>query len=309
MKHEAIQVTPHLFQLGVSRFPAYLSMGEIGMIIEGGTGPTTDIIVSQIESLGIDPTSIKYIALTHTHADHVGGYPRLRKLWPHVKIIASPTAAKLLQGENFVKEFLRSDKMIGDILIEKGDIQKMPPDIDEYRFDVDWIVEEGDKIDLGHGIVWEVFSTPGHSPCHISLFEEKERHLVAGDMTGFFDPKTEEDVFWPNYFQSLEFYCESIKRMAEVPAERVLLSHNGVVHMDVKTYMKKALRATEAYHQELVERLAHGEDIKAISSEKRDFVISLGPLAYSNVIEILCNLLTKNSQKESEKAPLDYQIE
>jgi glyoxylase-like metal-dependent hydrolase (beta-lactamase superfamily II) len=309
MKHESIQVTPHLFQLGVSSFPAYLSMGEIGMIIEGGTGPTTDIIVSQVESLGIDPTSIKYIVLTHTHADHVGGYPRLRKLWPHVKIVASPTAAKLLQGENFVKEFMRADKMIGDILIDKGEIQEMPQGIDEYIFEVDRIVEDGEKIDLGHGIVWEVFSTPGHSPCHISLFEEKEKHLVAGDMTGFFDPETEEDVFWPNYFQSLELYCNSIKRMAAVPAERVLLSHNGVVNMDAKTYMNKALRATEAYHQELVERLANGEDRKAISSEKRDFVISLGPLAYSSVIEFLCNLLTKNSQKENERGSLDFQID
>jgi glyoxylase-like metal-dependent hydrolase (beta-lactamase superfamily II) len=308
MKHEPIQVTPHLFQLGVSTFPAYLSMGEIGMIIEGGTGPTTDIIVSQVESLGIDPASIKYITLTHTHADHVGGCPRLRKLWPHVKIVAGPTAAKLVQGENFTKEFLRADKMIGDILIDKGEIQEMPPNIDEYTFEVDRVVEEGEKIDLGQGIVWEVFSTPGHSPCHISLFEEKEKNLVAGDMTGFFDPETEEDVFWPNYFQSLELYCGSIKRMATVPAERILLSHNGVVNMDAKTYMNKALRATEAYHQELVERLANGEDRKAISSEKRDFVISLGPLAYSNVIEFLCNLLTKNSQKESEKGSLDFQI-
>ncbi len=309
MEHEPIQVTPHLFQLGVSSFPAYLSMGEVGMIIEGGTGPTTDIIVSQIEFLGIDPTSIKYIALTHTHADHVGGYPRLRKLWPHVKIVASPIAAKLVQGENFIKEFIRADKMIGDILIEKGEIKEIPPGIDEYRFDVDRTVEDGEKIDLGYGIVWEVFSTPGHSPCHISLFEEKEKHLVAGDMTGFFDPETEEDVFWPNYFQSLELYCDSIKRMAAIPAERILLSHNGVVNMDAKTYMYKALRATEAYHQELVERLASGEDRKAISSEKRDFVISLGPLAYSNVIEFLCNLLTKNSQKENEKDSLDFQID
>ena len=309
MKHEPIKVTPHLFQLGVSSFPAYLSMGEVGMIIEGGTGPTTDIIVSQVESLGIDPASIEYILLTHTHADHVGGYPRLRKLWPHVKILASSTAAKLVQGENFAKEFLRADKMIGDILIDKGDIQEIPSNIDEYRFEVDRILEEGDKIDLGHGIVWEVFSTPGHSPCHISLFEEKEKHLVAGDMTGFFDPETEEDVFWPNYFQSLEHYCSSIKRMASIPAERILLSHSGVVNMDAKTYMQKALKATEAYHQELVDRLANGEDRKAINSEKRDFVISLGPLAYSNVIEFLCNLLTKNSQKESEKGSLDFEIE
>jgi glyoxylase-like metal-dependent hydrolase (beta-lactamase superfamily II) len=307
MKHEPIEVTPHLFQLGVSSFPAYLSLGEIGMIIEGGTGPTTDIIVSQVESLGIDPVRIKYIALTHTHADHVGGYPRLRKLWPHVKVLAGPTAAKFLQGENFVKEFLPADKMIGEILIEKGDIQDIPPDLDEYRFEVDRITEDGDRIDLGRGIVWQVVSTPGHSPCHISLFEENERSLAAGDMTGFFDPK--RDVFWPNYFHSLEHYCSSIKKMASFPAQRILLSHSGVVDMDAKTYMHKAMRATEAYHQELMERLDNGEDRKALCSEKADWVISLGPLAYRNIIEYLCYLLAKNSQKEREKELFDFQME
>jgi len=46
--HKPIEVTSHLFQLGTPAFPAYLSMGEEGMIIEGGTGPTFLIMVNQI---------------------------------------------------------------------------------------------------------------------------------------------------------------------------------------------------------------------------------------------------------------------
>jgi hypothetical protein len=38
-------------------------------------------------------------------------------------------------------------------------------------------------------------------------------------------------------------------------------------------------------------------------------VISLGPLANRKVIEFLCNLLVKNSQKEREKELLDFQME
>ena len=71
--HKPIVITPHLFQLGTPSFPAYLSMGEVGMIIEGGTGPTFGIIVNQIEALGIDPKKISYVVLTHSHADHIGG--------------------------------------------------------------------------------------------------------------------------------------------------------------------------------------------------------------------------------------------
>ena len=58
-KHEPIEITSRFFQLGTSDFPAYLSMGEEGMIIEGGTGPTYPLMVDQLASLGIDPNDIK----------------------------------------------------------------------------------------------------------------------------------------------------------------------------------------------------------------------------------------------------------
>jgi glyoxylase-like metal-dependent hydrolase (beta-lactamase superfamily II) len=189
MKHEPIKATPHLFQLGTKSFPVYLSMGEEGMIIEGGTGPTFDIIISQIGSLGIDPMKIRYIALTHSHTDHVGAVPHFKKKFPHIKVLGGSTAQKILQKDRFLKEFFSSDKMICEILKEKGDIQEMPSVLEKYAFDVDQVVSEGEKIELGQGVAWTVYNTPGHSPCHISLFEEKEKSFAIGDITGYFDPE------------------------------------------------------------------------------------------------------------------------
>ena len=51
-QHPPIEVAENFYQLGTPAFPAFLSMGEIGMLIEGGTGPTFQIIVDQIKSLG-----------------------------------------------------------------------------------------------------------------------------------------------------------------------------------------------------------------------------------------------------------------
>ncbi|MBN2060370.1 MAG: MBL fold metallo-hydrolase [Deltaproteobacteria bacterium] len=292
-KHQPITITPHLFQLGTKSFPAYLSLGKEGMIIEGGTGPTSDIIVSQIDSLGIDPDRIKYIALTHTHADHIGAVPRLRKLWPHIKVLAGPVAAKFLKRETFVKEFLPMDKMIGRICLRKKDITTMPPILDEYRFEADRVIEENDRIDLG-GIVWKVFLTPGHSPCHISLFEENEKTLAIGDTTGYFDP--EFDVFWPNYFHSMEIYCESILKMMTISAKRLLLSHNGVIEGNVKLHFEKALKATKNYHEEILNKLDHGKGREDLCKEHAEWVCSLGALASYEAIFSLCRLLLKRSQ-------------
>jgi len=55
---------PEFYQLGTQDFPVYLSMGDDGMIIEGGTGAFFPLIVNQIKELGIAPERIKYLALT-----------------------------------------------------------------------------------------------------------------------------------------------------------------------------------------------------------------------------------------------------
>ena len=225
--HEPVTITPNFYRLGTSSFPAYLSMGEDGMIIEGGTGPTSSIIVNQIEALGIDPERIRYIALTHTHADHIGAVPRLRILWPHLKLLASPVAAKLLTNSKIVKEFLWVDRSIAEIMKAKKEITKLPPTLEDYNFKADMVAEEGHKIELGSGIVWTVYHTPGHSPCHIALYEEKEDTLVMGDTTGFYVP--EREIFWPNYFDSLESYLNTIRKLATLPAKRGVLSHNCVL--------------------------------------------------------------------------------
>ena len=99
----------------------------------------------------------------------------------------------------------------------------------------------------------------GHSPCHISLYNRSEGILVVGDATGFH--VSEKDVFWPNYFSSLEDYCSSIEKLATLPSRIAALSHNGVISGDIKSYLQKALKATENYHQEMLERLGNGEDL------------------------------------------------
>jgi glyoxylase-like metal-dependent hydrolase (beta-lactamase superfamily II) len=292
--HKPIMITPSLYQLGTPSFPAYLSMGEVGMIIEGGTGPTFGIIVSQIEALGVKPEQIRYVVLTHSHADHIGGVPHMKLAWPHLKLLASPVASATLRSRELLKEFLLVDLSIAQLMQARREIKKLPAQLDRYSFEPDTVVREGDRIDLGKGIVWGVLDTPGHSACHISLYEEGERTLALGDATGFYVP--EQDIFWPNYFQSLEIYCESIRRLSCLPARRAILSHNGVIQEDVRGHLQKAMVATEIYHRELMERLNLGEIAEKIALEKARFVSSLTDIQPFRIMYDLCKVMIKRSQ-------------
>ena len=92
-RYEPVIVTPNFFRLGTPAYPAYLSLGDVGMIIEGGTNPTFPIIFEQIIELGIKPERIKYVAITHPHADHIGAVPNMKKMWPHLQVVAGTVGA------------------------------------------------------------------------------------------------------------------------------------------------------------------------------------------------------------------------
>ena len=176
----------------------------------------------------------------------------------------------------------------------RGEITELPSELEEYVFGVDVIVGEGDTIDLGDGMVWTVYETPGHSPCHLSLLNETEGTLVIGDATGFYD--TEKKIFWPNYFESLEKYCSSILKLSNLSARRIALSHNGVIEGGLTDHFQRAIRATEIYHLEMLERLAKGEDPDEIALERAKWVTTFTALVPFETIQGLNRLLVRCSQ-------------
>lgn len=302
-KHKPVTVSQGFYQLGTPSFPAYLSVGDTAMIIEGGTGATFSIIVDQIKELGINPEQIQYLALTHTHTDHIGAVPHLKRLWPHLKIIGSHTAGKTLkklsENNGILEEFLSSDASITRIMLSKGEISEAPPELENYTFTLDKALAEGDSLDLGSGVVWTVYNTPGHSPCHISLSNERDGILVVGDATGFCI--TEHLMFWPNYFESLENYCNSIRKLANLQARIFALSHNGVVDGVISNYLQKAMHATESYHLEMLDRLNRGEDPEKIALEKANWVNSITDIQPFSVMLSLAKLLITRSKTEAVK--------
>ena len=301
-ENKPITVTPNFYQIGTPAYPAYLSTGDDAMIIEGGISVTFPIIVDQIKTLGIDPNQIKYIVITHTHPDHIGAVPRIKELWPHLKVVAGPTAEKILKSEDAVKEFVRVDNAITEILMIKGEIEKWPAEFENPTFEVDMVVKEGDKLDLGLGNVWTIYDTPGHSSCHISLHNESEEILVIADATGLYD--FEKDIFWPNYFDSLESYCSSIRKLAALPARIGALSHNGIITGEVKRHFQKAIKATESYHNGMLKRRGNGEDPAKVALEMAKWVYTFTNMQPFATIHGLSKLMMKRSQSVADKTNL-----
>lgn len=298
--YKSLKITNNLYRLGTPSFPVYLSLGKDGMIIEGGISAIFPIILEQIEELGIEVERIKYLALTHTHADHVGAVPHIKKHWPHVKVIAGTTAAGILKNESAVKAAIKMDRTLTHMLLVKHAIAEQPPEVEDHHFKVDLVVKENDRIDLGNGIIWTVYDTPGHSSCHTSYFEVSEKVVSIGDATGFYVPET--GVFWPNYFESLENYCRSIWKLYSLTPRRGLLSHNHILQDAVGPYLRKALKATADYHGEMLERLARGETTEKIALEKAKWVNTLTADHPYEIMVSLSKVLVKRSYEAANRS-------
>jgi 2-aminobenzoylacetyl-CoA thioesterase len=296
------RITDTFFQLGIPLFPVYLSLGQDAMLIEGGTRGTFTLVERQLKEIGVDAAKIKCVTLTHSHGDHIGLVPHLLTKWPHLKLLASQSAVESLANEAVIKSYLSLDREIASKLQSKKVVSEVPDQIADYRFHVDTVIEEGQVLDLGNGIRWKVYATPGHSHCQVSLLEEKEGTLVIGDSTGFYMPQVES--FWPNYFASLPKYCASLVRLRTLPATRIALGHYGVIDGDPKAFLSKALDQTRDYHLEMLRRIGSGEDAGKIAQEKAKWVEPNAELMPYPLTEQVCHLLIKQSLKNAERADL-----
>jgi glyoxylase-like metal-dependent hydrolase (beta-lactamase superfamily II) len=294
--------TDHFFKLGTPFFPVYLSLGDDAMLIEGGTGGITTLILEQLKDLGVNPERIKYLTLTHSHSDHIGLIPHLIPKWKNIKVCATSKASELLKNEETIRQFLEMDAFIAERLKSIGETSDLAPETDKYEFNVDIVIDEGDEMDLGSGIKWKILRIAGHSPCQIALHEEKEKTFVVGDAAGLYFPHA--DKFWPEYFMSLEQYTNSIRRLAEYPAERIGLSHFGVIQGDTREFLRKSLKATEAYHNEMMERTNSGEDPNVIANEKAKWVLTYHNYMSFEITEQMSRLLIRRSQKDADKPGL-----
>ena len=164
IKDKPVTITGKLYRLGTVSYPVYLSLGEDAMIVEGGIGAIVPLIVKQLKELKVAPERIKYIALTHTYSDHIGAVPYLKNMWPHIKTVAGKTAVELLKNENLIRDHLLMEQTRTKILLAKGEVSGPISLMDNPEFNVDMVVKDGDKIDLGGGVVWTIYETPGHSP-------------------------------------------------------------------------------------------------------------------------------------------------
>jgi metallo-beta-lactamase class B len=160
-----------------------------------------ELIVGGLEKLGLDPKDIKYVLISHAHADHIGGAEMLQKRYGARIVMGGP-------DWDWVEKYPNRYKTMAP----KRDI----------------VATDGMKITLG-GTTVTVWLTPGHTPGTLSYtFTVPDRGLPVnvaysgGTAFNFVNNTPDPGI------RNFQTYIDSQRRMAEKAAAAgatVLLSN------------------------------------------------------------------------------------
>ena len=182
------KVTERIHQLGEKQSCIYLiqgmnpDSGEPSYCLLGGgmvtTGPEVE---RQVLELGLSPERITRYVIQHSHFDHCGAVPYLKKQWPWLELVASQRSGELLQKDKVVEAV----QSMNEVLLQrqgKEDLSREPGFCFE-GLHVDRPLAEGDRVECGD-LALEVMEAPGHSSCSIVLYEPWQQALFTSDSAG-----------------------------------------------------------------------------------------------------------------------------
>ncbi|MFJ7734081.1 MBL fold metallo-hydrolase [Lysinibacillus sp. NPDC097231] len=129
-------------------------------LIDAGLPYSAKSIMNAAKNIG---KPITRIIITHAHNDHIGALDTLKELLPESQVCISSRDALLLEGNSTLLPNEKNTPIRGGL---PKNIKTKP----------DLLLEEGDRVGS-----LEVIATPGHTPGSISLFDTRNRSLIAGD--------------------------------------------------------------------------------------------------------------------------------
>lgn len=209
-----------------------IDSGDELAVIDAGVGWATDEILHNIKAAGFSFNRVKYLLLTHTHADHAGGTAQMKQALGCDVLVSKDSA-----------DFLRNGDEDAINLTFAKQVGFYPR---EYRFEaceVDQEIKEGDVIAVGDCQL-EVLDTPGHCLGHLAfhLQADGKSHLFGGDC-----------IFWGGkillqniYDCILQDYVDSIKKLSKLSVDVFLPGH---LTFSLKKGQRHIDAAAEAVHK------------------------------------------------------------
>ncbi|MHA1147716.1 MAG: MBL fold metallo-hydrolase [Promethearchaeota archaeon] len=201
---------------------------------------------------------ISRILPSHAHPDHFSGAKRLRKALG-AKIILSKKTARIIKNRRSFKVFFEPDR---DNILSKGSFSRKIKDNLQGKLwrsfyyktygldfitDPDEFIEEGDILFINEE-AWKIIASPGHSPDHISLYNEKYGILFSGDNI----LRTITTWLGPPHC-NIDDYIKSVKKIQNLPNLKLIFPSHGSPIDNPKERIQEILAHREERTRQVLE--------------------------------------------------------
>ncbi|MFA5179965.1 MAG: MBL fold metallo-hydrolase [Syntrophales bacterium] len=257
-----------IYAIGAAELPGYLITGQNPVLFDAGMTFMGPLYLAEMKNLLGDINRLRFHLLTHSHFDHAGASPFLKRHIPNMQIGASPAAAETFRKPNAI-ELIRN---LSRSLEEKYVDLIGNEDVTFPGLEIDLVLVEGMEIDLGGGLICRVITTPGHTRDSLSFYIPAMKALITGEAVGVFDSNF---TIHPEFTSSYKDYMDSLNKLAALDIEILMMSHFfTLTSEDARGYIKKSIDKTEIFKERIQRYLTDSDgDRKSVVQKicKEDF--------------------------------------
>ena len=266
------KITDRIWMVGRRESCAYIVGGEDDYALLGGAmAYVAPDVLDQLERFGIAEDKIRRIVILHSHFDHCGMVPFLKRRWPWAVVTASARSKELLQKPKVVESIAAFNQaMIAQSgLTDRAEELGLSFD----GIDVEAVVGEGDVLACS-GLSLEILDVPGHSSCSIAVYIPEEKALFASDAGGI----PFGDKIFTAANANFDLYQESLAKMAARDVELHLAEHYGARSGEEgRQFLKDAMAAAAETRRALEATYAETRDEARTTAIVTDRMMAQAP--------------------------------
>jgi glyoxylase-like metal-dependent hydrolase (beta-lactamase superfamily II) len=200
----------------------YLIDGDSPVLVETGSQSSVPVLLAQLDALGLGPTDLAGVVVTHIHLDHAGGVGDVARAFPNATVYVHAKGARhLADPTRLVDSAARVYGPLLDSLYGRLD----PTPAERIH-----VLEDGEAVRVGPARSLIAVDSPGHAKHHVALHDTLSGVLFAGDAVGVklpdagvLRPSTPPPDF------DLDLALHSLRRFAERRPSSLALAHYGLL--------------------------------------------------------------------------------
>jgi glyoxylase-like metal-dependent hydrolase (beta-lactamase superfamily II) len=241
----------------------YVVRGDEIAIVETGTSVCVPHVLDGLHRLGVNPSDVRHILLTHVHMDHAGGTGTLLPSMPEATVYIHSRTAKYLVDP--AELLVSAERALGPLFPLHGTVDPVPAERIVYADEL--------ELELGRGVMLRALQTPGHSPDHLAYYETNSRCLWSGDALGVSMAAARfEGPMTPPPAVNIAAQHETFAKLSALDIETLLFSHYGPGKLAPRDHIELQRERYEYFYNLVHEQWQAGSvDAELIVQQMTDF--------------------------------------